>query len=288
MSRPAPQPMKFDSVDPRQADTFIQDDAYSLEQKLDGTRAYIVIRANGTLSFHGHGGRPLAHAAAKQHFGRIALALTPMSVWAAENGGEIHLDGEIITDDGWFYAFDLPYVADRNGAEITPATPYAFRRAALETLLYSGVIAGHRVASARIATGTEAKAALMAAVMESGAEGVMAKRLDSLYEPGKRVRHSVKIKLTKTADVVVTQRDVDGTKNAYLAVTGPDGALVPIGACSMIGKPDAQVGEVIEVEYLYLQAGGRLYQPRMLRQRPDKIATDCTMAQFPAYSRTIV
>jgi hypothetical protein len=63
--------------------------------------------------------------------------------------------------------------------------------------------------------------------------------------------------------------------------------LIPVGACSLIGKPQVSVGDVIEVAYLNW-TGSALYQPRMTRVRTDKLPEDCTMAQFRPYSRRVV
>src|SRR5699024_1491297 len=48
------------------------------------------------------------------------------------------------------------------------------------------------------------KRALWQSICEQGVEGAVAKRQDGLYEQGKRVKHQVKLKLVKTADVIVT------------------------------------------------------------------------------------
>ncbi len=122
----------------------------------------------------------------------------------------------------------------------------------------------------------------------------MAKQLDSLYEPGKRVKHSVKIKFTKTADVVVT-RSTRGRNEAgretgafAFAVQNAKGEMRQMGSCSAIGKPEVKVGDVIELAYLYRAGDGLLVQPRMIKVRADKVPADCTIDQFPTYSKAVL
>lgn len=66
-----------------------------------------------------------------------------------------------------------------------------------------------------------------------------------------------------------------------------DGELVPVGSCSAIGRPHVEVGDVIEVAYLYW-TGACAYQPRMVRVRADKEAARCTTGQFLPYSRETI
>jgi hypothetical protein len=94
------------------------------------------------------------------------------------------------------------------------------------------------------------------------------------------VRDVLKVKHLKTMDVVITGRDLGGRKNAELSLMR-DGELVVIGNCSMIGKPDLAVGDCAEVRFLYLNPGDKatLYQPRLVRARPDKTPAECEWRQ---------
>lgn len=98
-----------------------------------------------------------------------------------------------------------------------------------------------------------------------------------------RTKDWLKVKFYREVDCVVTARNT-GACNAYLAVYDDRGHLTQIGSASMIGKPDAKVGDVVEVKYLSWRAGGALVQPSVLRIRPDKQAEDCSVSQLvPAY-----
>ncbi|MFJ6953795.1 ATP dependent DNA ligase, partial [Micromonospora aurantiaca (nom. illeg.)] len=147
--------------------------------------------------------------------------------------------------------------------------------------------------------------ATYAAAGEHGREGVMAKRVESLYRPGVRSPDWVKVKLEVTADFVVGgwrpgARRVGGL---LVGVPGPDGRLIyrgrvggGIGAAierellreleplratdspfaAGVPREDARGAIwvtpriVVEVKYGQRTPDGRLRFPRILRLRPDK------------------
>lgn len=92
-----------------------------------------------------------------------------------------------------FYAFDVLSV---NGHD-TIGLPYESRRELLGGLVEAGqnwMVPAHRIGDG---------AALVAATVERGLEGVMAKRLGSVYVPGKRTPNWRKVKNRHTVDVVI-------------------------------------------------------------------------------------
>ncbi|MDG4822957.1 non-homologous end-joining DNA ligase [Asanoa sp. WMMD1127] len=93
-----------------------------------------------------------------------------------------------------FYLFDLLHL---DGTDLTQL-PYAERRDALQRL----DITGDPVDTPPYWTG-DAGPALLDAARELGLEGVVAKRLDSPYQPGRRSPAWIKVPLTNTAEVVV-------------------------------------------------------------------------------------
>lgn len=263
------------------------------EQKLDGSRALVIINA-GSITFNTQGARALTHSAASQHFGEIRKSLEQLQaaiVGGSEND-EIVLDGELMIDTGHLYLFDCPSMILAGVTTVTTETEFAQRRLVLESL--AGFF-GHRVHVVEQAKTEAEKLDLAERVFTNVGEGIMAKDVRAKFEPGKRIKSQLKVKFCRTADVVVLARDTEaspglkgGTKlNAKFGVWD-EGKFTEIGNCSMIGKDDAQVGDVIEVEFLYMGAGGRLVQPRMKRTRDDKSATECTFDQFETYSKAIV
>ena len=92
-----------------------------------------------------------------------------------------------------YVAFDLLYL----DGEVLFELPYAERRAALESLGLDGP--SWQTPSHHVGDG----AALREASRERGLEGIIAKRLDSTYAPGRRSRAWLKIKNVRGQEVVI-------------------------------------------------------------------------------------
>jgi ATP-dependent DNA ligase len=275
--------MLFESADITDLPELAADALTAVEQKCDGVRLLAEITRDG-VKFCGSDGQPIRFAAASQWFLGLAASLALPGGYDAA----VTLDGELMIEDGAYIVFDLPYLRVAGVVLSRPGeTMLAERRALLEGLAeWNGWRPGFRLV-AHAATEAD-KIRLVAQVGEElGGEGFMLKRLDSPYEPGRRVSHSRKCKFVHTADVVVTSWERGtGTGSARLAVFDPGGDLVPVGGCSLIGKPAVTEGCVIEVAFAHYR--GAMIQPRMLRVRDDKRPGDCTTDQFRPYSKAVV
>jgi bifunctional non-homologous end joining protein LigD len=174
--------------------------AWAFEPKLDGWR--VPVSVDGDLTVRTRNGHNVAASVPE---------LAPMV--AALEGRSVVLDGELVARQGrpfdfyglaprlsarapdavarrrartpvTFAAFDVLYL---DGATVT-GQPYVERRALLEGLKLTGT-AWCTVLSV-VGDGPE----LMAACGQLGLEGLVAKRLDSIYRPGERSRNWVKAK----------------------------------------------------------------------------------------------
>jgi bifunctional non-homologous end joining protein LigD len=261
--------MTFHAATDADLQTAIQDPSYAIEPKLDGVRCVAHV-SGGVARLLNRNAKPLAAASCNAARGGIINQLE-----ADFPSGEWVLDGEIMPD-GKLWLFDLP---NANGV-VTEDMPFRDRREALEKLEelvgWDDTSAVHVVSHAATSS---AKKLLVELVIEHGAEGVMIKHLDRAYTSG-RVKHSLKYKLTATADVIITARNVDGHTNAELGLFDDEDRLVRVGRVSMIGRPDVPVGTVLEVKFLYVGAGGRLYQPRVVGVRNDKQPAECRIHQI--------
>jgi ATP-dependent DNA ligase len=291
--------MRFHEVDEANIDDLITDPDVVFEQKMDGTRVLVVVTRDG-VEFRQSGGQPLAHAAAVLHVASVTAAFKPVHEDMVRTGGEAVFDGELLIRTGILYLFDLPFLSYGRTPVVTTEKPFIRRRSHLEN--FEEFFDGSCVQIVRQARGVMAKRNLFEAVRASNAEGIIAKSKHAPYEPGKRVKHTVKVKLVKTADVIVTAVDRPDPKHgsftfgvvASIENTQAGTDFLPIGdvwvdvlgKCSAIGKPEAKVGDVIEVAYLYREpSSGGLVQPRMMRIREDKAPAECTIEQFPDYTR---
>lgn len=247
------------------------DSHYVAEQKMDGMRL-VATHRDGEIHWETRDGSPIGFSAAKLRLPALAEALLLMN-WPADR--PTTLDGEMMIADGSYRVFDLVRHTD----------PYINRRAALAAIIQPSDL----ISIVEMACGERDKRALLARVVEGGGEGIMLKDLRAFYEEGARAKHAVKWKLTYTVDVVVLTVNRPDAKHgsARLGAYNDEGVLVPIGATSLIGKPVVEVGDVVELVILNW-TGASVYQPRLIRLRPDKPATECTFEQFKHYSRVVM
>lgn len=247
------------------ASALVLDNEWSMEQKVDGHRILLHVHDVG-VSAYNRNGEPYAGgtfpdqqaAVAREHF-RV----------------DDVVDGELVS--GVFWAFDLPI---RAGTERFDEN-YNERRAHLKHRRYP-----HTLGTARL---SEAKARLMRRVRDEGGEGVVVKHLYSPYEPGVRSTKMLKAKYVKTVDCIVSSLKREGRQAIGLSLLGEAG-LTEVGACSTIGKVPVELGDVVEVRYLYANdpAAPRLVQPVLLDIRHDKEPRDCTIDQLHFTSKVVL
>lgn len=252
--------MRYHSAEVADIETYIGNDGWALEQKLDGIRC-IVTASDGRVDFTGHAGNPLRSG--MKHHAPIAAELAGMS---------FTLDGELMPS-GELWVFDMLTCADND----LRGESFATRRSVL-ALLDGAFENIHVVPSA---TTADDKRTLWNKVRAINGEGVVAKRLTGVYSTGGRTRDVLKIKVTKTIDVIIIGFGGE-TDSAVLGLHDGAGNLVEIGKCSLIGKAAVEIGDVIEVQYLYVvdTATPRLVQGRMMRVRADKTPAECGWDQL--------
>jgi bifunctional non-homologous end joining protein LigD len=175
---------------------------FIFEIKLDGYRAITVFDATGLPRLWSRNGLPL-----EQKFPAIAKAVSKLKLRSTV------LDGEVVAvdEDGiprfqllqrfqkqptaptLYYLFDVLWT---DGADITGQTVLE-RRALLERIIkpVPGIQLGTYVQN-------EGKA-LFQLVKEKGMEGIIAKRKDSIYRPGRRTSDWLKIKARLQQEFVV-------------------------------------------------------------------------------------
>ena len=267
-------PMRYQSGHVDHVDAYIYSNHWHLQQKLDGVRVHAWIRP-GELTLGGAAGYP-------GDLARIRRALEPLT----RHTQIITLDGELV--EGKLWLFDLPEWGRRDTMAVIPDTIWWTREEKLRLLYDAAGLDPHIIGLVPTFRRHVEKQWLWEQVVERGLEGVVAKHRDSAYRYDARVDDVVKVKVTHTVDCVVLDRNVGGKTNARLGLYRKDGSLGYVGNCSMIGKPDAQPGDVVEVKYLYAGAGGNLVQPTVIRQRDDKRATDCGTDQLSFISRDVL
>lgn len=261
-------PMLAESIRPQELADYITDDRFAFEPKLDGHRLLVNI-TDGNVRFLNRRGESYSHSTPRLVAGTLAGV-----------AGRWVLDGELVT--GVLYCFDV-LVAD--GVAVTGEAQQT-RRVLLEELL--GRVGDESVRLCPSVVSPSAKLELVRFLIDRDGEGVIVKRRDAAYLPGKRTRHLLKAKFEKEADCVVVAVGTDGKDNLTLGLFD-QGQLVEVGRCTALAGDGARVrpGDVVTVKYLgvYDMAKPRLSQPTLPRLRTDKRPDECLLSQLRPLKR---
>lgn len=266
-------PMLADRIDAANVNRMVSNDHWWAEQKLDGHRVLMYVE-NGVpspLNRNGEEFKGVMDRAILRDFNGPQWK----NVWI--------LDGEML--DGKYYLFDLLMV----GGNETTNSEYRERRHYLDMLFEKWV--PQRCELTQIAKISREKIELIDNVKRLNGEGIMWKHVLGRYQLGKRSRDVLKWKFTETADVIVSQIWRSGKRSVGLVLFDAAGEnLVEVGACTMSehNLERIKVGDVVEVRYLYVGAGGKLFQPAFLRVRNDKKPIDCRVDQLKHVNKEIV
>jgi bifunctional non-homologous end joining protein LigD len=266
-------PMLARSLEPQFANSYLDDNQWVAQQKLDGDRILILVQ-DGKVRALNREGEPRRNPVPRKVLDQFQPFVSLPGPWC--------FDGELMTP-GEYWIFDLPSAA----GTVTIDQPFQFRYAVLERFMAGGWPTDPCVRLLPVARSTAAKKALFAEVQDRGGEGLMLRHTDSHYRPGKRSDLLLKLKFTFTVDAVVHEVRPEGRNNCTYRLFD-NGAWVPAGSCSLENRPEVRPGDVIEVRALYASADGLLYQPTMLRIRHDKSPTDCTVEQLRYTDRTVL
>lgn len=130
---------------------------------------------------------------------------------------------------------------------------------------------------------TEAeKRALFARIKAASGEGVVFKRKDSVYTPGRPNSggNQLKFKFVESATVIVLKAN-KGKRSVSIAVLDAQGKEINVGNVTIPGcYTIPAAGQLIEVLYLYAYPGGSLFQPVYRGVRDDIAYEACVQTQL--------
>jgi len=288
----------------------------ALEYKLDGARVQIH-KGDAGVRLYSRSGRDVT-ASVPEVAARIAalpatgfvldgevLALEPsgrprpfqdtMRRFGRTHGVDVHADALPLS----LFCFDCLYAAGQDLID-RPTAERAERLA--------GLVPPELVVTRTVTSSIAEAERFLAAALETGHEGVMAKALDAPYEAGSRGAAWLKVKVAHTLDLVVLAAEWGSGRrrgwlsNLHLGARDPAGGFVMLGKTfkgltdemlawqterlrSLAVATDGHVVHVrpelvVEVAFNELQASRRypgglaLRFARVLRYRPDKRAED--------------
>ncbi len=256
-------------------EALFDDATYFAQQKLDGVRILV------------HVGEALV---ATNRSGQVTTLGEAIAACVAEAPEGTILDGEVVSGPkgACYWVFDIL----QHGKSDLRKKAYRERYAELDVCLeqLSGPV--KLVASAST---TKAKRALYDKLEKARAEGIVFKRADAPYTPGRPSSGGtqLKYKFVKTADVFLTAN----AGNAYQMAVFDGGKVRDIGKV-FAGTTNAsrkEIDELItrgerpvaEVQYLYATEDDLLFQPVFVQLRDDKDPEECGLAQLVRTNRSV-
>lgn len=261
-------PMLASEANKNRLITLCEDDRFFGETKIDGVRMLAHV-GGGTFAFMSRTGKPLSPGLDVME--QFKPFIDHDSTWV--------FDGEYLKNDYW--VFDLIHA----GTLVTPSMPFEERRAILEQFWLRWQLKPSPVRLVTSSRDTADKKLLAQTIIAERGEGLVFKRFDAPYLPGKKCDNFLKIKFRCDVDCVVLGLGHQGKANMILGLFDPPNPVpVPVGHCGALtgDGPRVQVGDVVQVTCLYASENNKLVQATMPKIRTDKNATDCTLDQLDA------
>lgn len=265
-------------VEGHEVERLLSDERVVAQQKLDGNRVLCHLVDGEVLPTNRAGQKTSVSAHVLE-----GLAHLP--------SGTV-VDGEVVRhDEGEVYwLFDVLEFA---GEDVTGAS-YEERFTRLTDELEPGLVEPVRVLET--AQTSAQKRALYERLQQRGAEGIVFKRKDAQYTPGRPASGGtqLKCKFVSAADVVL----VENAGNAYRMQVYENRRARDVGKVfsgttnELRAQLDAALARgqrpVAEVRYLYATDDFNLFQPVFVRVRDDKAEHDCDFAQLKGTNRAVV
>lgn len=230
---------------------------YGVQRKYDGNRVSVATNVVTVVAYNRLGKQI-------QVPGQVGAELLRL---ATQWKSSLMLDGEFI--HGEYVAFDL---LDFGGD--TKGLPFLDRWGMLARILMESTIK-----LADLQTTVEAKQKAFDSEKAHRGEGVVFKRLDAPYMPGRQGKN-VKCKFWHSATVRIAKKQKNTDHHSFGTEVMRDGRWVYTGSVTCRSAELPEIGSYREVRMLYVGTGGHLYQPCDLGERQDVTDQDCSWDQL--------
>ncbi|AQA06881.1 DNA ligase (plasmid) [Mycobacterium sp. MS1601] len=253
-------PQLLNVIDEGEAARVVADPHWVMQEKFDGRR--LMLRKIGTV------------VEGVNKLGLVVSLSAPVAAAALALSGDFVLDGEVIGDR--FHVFDL---LSRDSTDLRER-PYRDRYSALTALIDRARFSAH-IVYARCWTDATAKADHLNELRERNAEGVVFKRWDAPYRQGRPNSGGTQLKLKFVATISAMVTAVNQQRSVGVSLLDGDDWKAVGNVTVPANQNRPQIGDVVEVRYLYAaQSGGALYQPVLLGVRDDVEPAECVVAQL--------
>jgi len=238
-----------------QIELFLKDPRYGAQEKYDGHRKMLDKTPERIISIN-RKGQQVGYPAILEDAARELQAT------------HFCIDGEEI--GGMFYAYDILSTETQDLRKMPYITRWDFLRS---------VIKGnsHIVIAPLYVTEIE-KRELYDQLVAEKKEGMVFKKLDSLYQETMKNDDQVKFKFYEEASFIV----IKVNKQRSIEVGIYDGEhLISVGNCTIpVNKEIPAPAAIVDIKYLYAYRGGAIYQPTYLKERTDIEPTECNISQL--------
>jgi bifunctional non-homologous end joining protein LigD len=252
-------PQLLNPIDEGQVNLLLKDVDWAMQEKIDGRRT--LIRKN-QAEVHGINRKGLLIGLPETVFGSIRSI-----------SGNFILDGECVGDR--FFAFDL---LEHDGQDLRPQH-YQQRLVRLMGFFNRPGLRHLRLVETAIAH--ESKQRLFRRLQFEKREGVVLKKLDAPYTPGRPNSGGshLKHKFYATCSAIVSR--LNDKRSVELRLLNGDG-FQPVGNITIPSNFEAPAaGQVVEIRYLYaFKESNALYQPVYLGPRQDVEIHQCVLSQL--------
>jgi bifunctional non-homologous end joining protein LigD len=247
-------------VEEAEAEALLRDDSYCAQEKFDGR--HLLVRKEDER-IEGINKKGLI----------VGLPQTVANDLRCISGSFIP-DGESVGDD--YHTFDLLECGGKNLRSL----PYSVRLACLVDLLLSNSLHPH-IRLVETAITTQQKTRLWEQLREEQREGIVFKRLDVPYVPGKPNSGGPQLKFKFVATVSAIVAKVNIQRSVEISLF-KGRSLVSCGNVTIPANHQIPpVGAVVAVRYLYVFRDSlSLYQPVYLGLRDDVDPGECLVSQL--------
>jgi hypothetical protein len=250
-------PQLLTEIDESEVDRYINDANFCAQEKKDGKHLTLQIPWTSNQLF------------VRNKKGDISTCSPDFEAALRAPNLPLLIDGEQV--NGIFYTWDI---LELNGTNLRTSS-YRTRYSEIKSIACEF---GPNIKLVDIAITTEEKRALFNSLKAQGKEGIVFKRLDAPFSPGKG-EDQVKFKFYSEASVIV----VAGRPNKAsigMELIDNNGTREFVGYCSCALHPLPPVNSIAEVRYLYAYRGGCLYQTSFKELRDDVDISECRTSQL--------
>jgi bifunctional non-homologous end joining protein LigD len=261
-------PQLLNPIDEDEVDKYLRDPEWGAQLKKDGKHVMIAVEHDKVIASNRKG---------------LEIGISDPIVKSALELGHGHvLDGEAIGDVFW--AFDM--LSRHDGMKVVKIDTlgYGVRHGILMDRLGTNSNRQHTaIKGLPLYCGEKAKRDLYTFAKAQALEGIVFKKLDAPYTPGKPNSGGsmLKFKFYATCSCRVS-KGREGKRSVALELHSGEDCTIAVGNVTVPANQSIpKVGDIVEVRYLYAFKDGSLFQPVLLGVRDDlDWLKDCRISQL--------